>query len=197
MSKLRSNFNKVPSDQYFSYDPRIGESLKPYLPKQEFTFIEPFAGKGHLIDQIQYYCPHAKLISAFDIENSSTKIIKIDIRNAKINSVPDYFISNPPFSRSFMKLTKEQIIKFRKIAPTWMLLPFATACNKGFAEQMEYCTKIVPVGRIRWIPNSEHDETKDIAWFKFVQKKKRTILEERHISKFTPSEITELAKTWN
>lgn len=200
MSKLRSDFEKIPIDQYFSFDPRIGEALSVYLP-ETFTFIEPFAGQGDLINQILYRKSNAECIEAYDINNNKITenytIKKQDIRETLFNKVPDLFISNPPFSRSYMKLTKEIILRTSNIASSWYLLPFATACNKGFNEQMSRCSKVVPVGRVRWIPHSEHDETKDIAWFKFQREPCITVLEERHISKYTPSRVTELARTWN
>ena len=78
--------------------------------------------------------------------------------------VADFCITNPPWDRSFLHPFLEHYIN---IAPTWLLFDADWMHTKQSALYMTYCTKIVSVGRVKWIEGSKGVGKDNCAWYLF------------------------------
>lgn len=52
------------------------------------------------------------------------------------------------------------------IAPTWTLLPWDFAANVYFGGVAAWCSDIVPIGRVKWIPGSPSAGVDNCAWYR-------------------------------
>lgn len=88
-------------------------------------------------------------------------------------------ITNPPWSwDKIVALFGVWLQKWKK--PMWLLLPSDWAYNKRTQRYMAHCVRVVPVGRIQWVPGSEHQAMDNVAWYLFDPGKvQHTILERR------------------
>jgi len=181
MSK-RSNFKRRKNDAYFTpYSPAV-PALLPYLPKKT-DFIEPCAGNGQLIDHLTKH--GHRCVGAYDIDPQRRDITKADSRVIK-NHEHCVYITNPPWTREILHPMIENLSSQRA---TWLLfdadwkytiqekMAKRIGC-KTVPELMEYCAKVVAVGRVSWEENgvSGKDNT---AWYLFVPYKTQTIFEPR------------------
>ena len=159
----RSQFQRVDKDFYPT--PIQGfEPLIPHLPAS-FNFIEPCAGNGILIDHITSMTT-GNCIAAYDLEPRRDDIIQADIMDMAVSYsvVPDYFITNPPWSRHLLHPIIEIL---SDIAPTWLLFDADWAHTKQSARFSPRLRKIVSVGRLKWIPNSKMTGKDNCAWYLF------------------------------
>lgn len=138
----------------------------------EVRFIEPFAGDGaltkHLCSSDNFTCVYQS-----DIEPQGEGIAKHDyeIFNEEITNQldADFFISNPPWdnTKDSGRLLFSLIEHLSAILPTWLLLDAGFAFNLSSSKYMEICHEIIPVGRLKWIPDSKHTGMENCAWFLF------------------------------
>ena len=185
MSKHQSNFERNSRDFY----PTPYKAVLPltnYIGHKSVTYVEPFAGDGALIKHFMKASDNNMMcIYASDIEPLVTAIGDTNhpkgyntIEEADYRDVCgtlsdtydfDHFISNPPWinskSSGFQRLNI--IHTLASIKPTWLLLKGAYAFNENMSDVMSFCTDIIPIGRVKWIPDSKHTDTEDSAWFKF------------------------------
>lgn len=167
----RSDFERVAKDYYRTFDPRAGKALEPFL-EENYTYAEPFCGRGDLIKQLSGTCTFASDIEP-DEENNDTGLTfvtksYIDVDNNDLNEA-DYIITNPPWSRP---LLHHSIEHFASMKPTWFLFD----ANWMFTNQAEryldkYCTKIVTIGRLKWIEGTTMSGKDDCVWYLFVPNK--------------------------
>jgi hypothetical protein len=161
----RSNFVRIDKD---SYDTPIGgvHSLVPHLPDR-FRYWEPCAGKGQLIDAINALHPNAACIMRSDVAPRRDDILQWDALNAAgMSKLPqfDLIITNPPWSRPILH---EMIAIFAEIAPTWLLFDADWMHTKQSSPYMDYCQKVVSIGRIKWFPDSPHTGKDNCCWYLF------------------------------
>ena len=176
----RSNFERKGRD-YYPTPLKPVQTLVPFLPQERFTFWEPCAGDGRLITHLQTTTSGVPTF-ACDIEpqESDWNILRLDVLSQDDNlweynrdvNRPDYIITNPPWN---VKLLHPMIDKFRGVAPTWLLFYADWAHTKRAAPYLEYCSDIVPVGRVKWIEDSPHSGKDNTAWYCFHAEKKATI----------------------
>lgn len=163
----RSNFERIPKDKY--YTPKA--SVLPLLPhlKSNTTFFEPCAGDGRLIAHLEEECHICKY--ACDIEPEHPRICK---RNAlEISHVSaDCVITNPPWDR---KILHPIIEHFAQMVPTWLLFDADWVHTKQSASYMQWCSKIISVGRVKWIENSKMTGKDNVAWYLFEPGAKETV----------------------
>lgn len=167
------------------------EPLIPHLPNS-FTYIEPCSGDGALIRALESFEGIAKggrfqptLEYASDIhlpwkvtqlEEGSHVHCKnglcaykkdvFDIVDVEDNV--DFFITNPPWDRNILH---PLIMHLSSIRPTWILFDADWMHTKQAAPYLKYCTKIVSVGRVKWIPNSPHTGKDNCCFYLFEDKK--------------------------
>ena len=156
----RSDFERKPRDFYSTPFVAV-EPLIEHLPKH-FTFAEPCAGNGALVEHLEHY--NGICMWASDIEPQMDGIVKNDyseIGNFEVLE-SEYIITNPPWDRS---LLHPMIDHFSLLRPTWLLFDADWAHTKQSTEYIKRCSKIVSVGRIKWFGNMSGKD--NCAWYLF------------------------------
>ena len=159
----RSNFEHRKNDFY----PTPLDAVKPLLPflPSEFTFAEPCAGDGRLcrhIDSLTDSNAIATLVS--DIEPKDQSIEKYDALTVDIPANTEYIITNPPWSRWILH---PLIDRFASIRPTWLLFDADWMHTKQAIPYLQYCSKIVAIGRVKWIEDSKFTGKDNACWYLF------------------------------
>ena len=156
----RSDFKRVERDFY----PTPMEAVVPLLPHlpREFSYWEPCAGDGALVDHLPGFC-----YSATDIEPQAKWIRKADAlqEESQVFAI-DYIITNPPWDR---KILHPMIERFSSLRPTWLLFDADWMHTKQSAPFIPWLRKIVSVGRVKWIPDSKMTGKDNCAWYLFDQ----------------------------
>tara|TARA_R110000751_G_scaffold291435_1_gene398414 strand:+ start:231 stop:770 length:540 start_codon:yes stop_codon:yes gene_type:complete len=158
----RSNFKRIQRDFY----PTPYEAVLPLIPHlpDKCLYDEPCCGDGDLIRHLTKHLH--KCISSGDIKDGWNAT---DTEKCGGN----YFITNPPWPAIGQQgePTISIIKNLSSIAPTWLLLSADFAHNKYFSQVSKRCSKIVSVGRVRWIPDTSDRKStpgKDnAAWYLF------------------------------
>jgi len=163
----RSNFERVERDFY----PTPKAAVEPLLPhlKPNSTFFEPCAGDGRLIRHLEeagHTCKYA-----CDIEPMDGRVCKRDALEVSHVSA-DYVITNPPWNR---KILHPIIEHYAQLAPTWMLFDANWLFTKQAAPYMRWCSKIVVIGRVKWIEDSKMTGKDDSVWGLFEPDAKETV----------------------
>lgn len=157
----RSEFEKRPRD-FYPTPLKAVEVLKDHLP-DGFTYCEPCAGNGALVDHLETVFPQSLLFLALDIEPQADWILSGDASLLSSESVENcqYIITNPPFTWSVLKPMLDRWIDLR---PTVLLLPADFVHNQRFAPYLKKCTKIVSIGRVKWIEGSKTAGVDNYIW---------------------------------
>lgn len=142
----RSDFIRVERDFYPTPEKAV-LPLLPHLPP-EFTFCEPCAGDGRLIDHIEKLSG-GNCIEAFDLEPQREDISQ---RNALFlkETEADLVISNTPWNR---KIFHPLIEVLSDLKPTWLLHDSDWLFTKQAAPYLPRIRKIVTIGRVSWMEN--------------------------------------------
>jgi hypothetical protein len=158
MSK-RSNFQKIERDKYRT--PR--EAVLPLLAQlpAETIFAEPCAGNGVLIDHLT--AAGHKCIWASDIEPERADIKPADAM-CLTEIGADMVITNPPWTRSIMHPLIDHL---SAMLPCWFLFDASWAFTRQSSDLIRRCSKIVPIGRVKWFPDSPYLGMDDAAWYEF------------------------------
>ena len=161
----RSDFDRVPRDFYPTPEAAV-LPLIPHLPDR-FNFAEPCAGDDALIGHIGRLAVDAWCLLASDIEPKGLSICQdaFDITERNLQNV-SFIITNPPWDR---KILHPMIAHFSAMKPTWLLFDADWMHTKQSAEYMQWCRKIVSVGRVKWIPDSKMTGKDNCAWYLFDQ----------------------------
>jgi len=164
-----SDFERKPRD-YYPTPVKAVEPLVDHLIYREFTYIEPCAGDGRLIKHISELTGGlGKCRFASDIEPMAGGIHKLDVFDVGCaEGAIDYVITNPPWNR---KLLHPLIEHCMDMAPTWLLFDANWMHTKQSAALMTYCSKIVSVGRVKWIEDSKGVGKEDACWYLFDMNK--------------------------
>lgn len=181
-----SNFDKIPQDQYFTPIEAV-EPLIDWLPLNT-RFYEPCAGDGRLVSYLTSLGSVRNITCSgySDLEPDSARqtaedwfngAVLGDVKQANaleltfqdMNS-PSMIITNPPWSRTKASgyILHEMIVHFSNIAPTWLLFDASWANTKQAVPYMNRCTDILPIGRVKWFPNTDQAGKKDACWYRFT-----------------------------
>ena len=164
----RSNFERIDKDFYRTIDPRAVAALVPFLDAGS-KFVEPFAGQGDLVDSLNaagYGCRYACELNPN--ENTPSWIEQKDAFDV-IDLFGDPVISNPPWTRSILHKAIEH---FGNQVPSWFLFDSDWAYTKQAAPYLaKYCTDIIAVGRLIWIPGTTTSGFDNCSWYCFDAKK--------------------------
>lgn len=166
----RSDFERVEKDFYRTIDKRAVDALLPFVPK--FTrFVEPCNGAGDLSFRLmmeQLICVHVS-----DIETGTDAL---SLKTHDLNAA-DCIITNPPWSR---KILHPIIEHFIDIAPcAWLLFDADWPHTKQSSRYMKYCSDIVSVGRLIWIPGTKTSGKDNCAWYRFSKDATQTFFHGR------------------
>jgi len=159
MSK-RSNFAPRPKD--FWRTPR--EALAPLLPclPAGTIFAEPCAGDGALVDLLER-AGH-KCVWATDMWPARDDIGQADALMLR-NIGADCFITNPPWRRDWLHPLIDHL---SSMLPTWLLFDADWPHTKQSAVLIRRCSQIIPIGRIKWIPDSASAGKDNCCWYEFL-----------------------------
>ena len=157
----RSEFERKKLDFY----PTPLAAVKPLLPHlpEGSRFCEPCAGAGDLIRHLQGY---AVCTGAYDVEPQVDWIDRLDASFLTITDLngADYVITNPPWEREPL----HQIIdRCAMLAPTWLLFDADWMHTRQSSAYMDICAKIVSVGRVKWIADSDGAGKDNCCWYLF------------------------------
>lgn len=161
----RSDFEKIEKDFYKTFDKRA--MVIPFV--NEITgnrYVEPCFGNGDLVNLIGNI---AKCVNYSDI-TSGTDALTIDAAYCK-NS--DLIITNPPWSRDKKNdyILHKLINHFRTLKPTWLLFDADWMHTKQSTELMQYCSKVISIGRLTWIEGTTTSGKDNCCWYKFEKEK--------------------------
>jgi predicted RNA methylase len=171
----RSDFTPRKMDQYFTTDPKAARVLAnhfDYVGIQERTFIEPCAGKGDLIFQLERN--GFELFKAFELDGSlldsaaDQRIESNDAFNMQFSTTQ--IITNPPWTR---KILHPMIEHFVDVSPSvWLLFDADWMHTKQAVPYLDtYCQRIVSVGRLKWLADSASVGKDNAAWYQFTKLK--------------------------
>lgn len=164
----RSNFERNPRDLY---ETPI-EAVMPLFPhlENDFKFSQPCAGSGKLIDHLEYL--GGTCLWKSDLEPLRSDINKLDFFD--IDNLLAPVIENPPWNRKFLHPMIEKLLDINDNY-FWLLFDADWMHTVQSAPYMKYCSTIVSVGRVKWIPNSKMTSKDNCCWYKFDKKKSGTI----------------------
>ena len=163
----RSDFKRIDRDLYRTFDPKAGRALASVTGESK-TYIEPFAGAGDLVDQLPEYlhCMRKSDIVPLreDIEQKDAfSYTKEDFKDI------DWMITNSPWDR---KIFHRAIEHFVPIVDCWFLIDANWIWTKQAQSYMnKYVTDVVPIGRMKWIPETKMSGKDDCVWL-FMTKNK-------------------------
>ncbi len=156
----RSNFDRVPRDYY----PTPLEAVLPLLKHlpEDVLFAEPCAGDGRLITHIETHST-ARAYLMTDIEPRIDYVGECDVFDLEIQGC-DMAITNPPWNRNILH---PLIVHLSNQVPTWLLFDADWIHTKQSADFGTRLTKIVSVGRVKWIEGSKHKGKDNACWYLF------------------------------
>ena len=183
----RSNFERIDKDFYATIDKRAVDILLPFLLEidgdlllQEghgrfLKYAEPCCGSGDLIIDIDGRLKFPLVCSYWgDIDAPEKQPDELVVGNVRKDALTltaedlkdcDLIITNPPWSRPILHAMIEH---FAKLKPTWLLFDADWAHTKQASELLyKYCTHIVSVGRLKWIPDTNMSGKDNCAWYRF------------------------------
>lgn len=200
----RSKFDHIPRDLYQTWDPKAVGPLLPHL-KPHTRYAEPCAGQLALVKQLDE-AGHS-LYWGSDIEGreATTTIFGVPVTrtvpamDALTLTTPlqlaDCIITNPPWTRTKKNPILHKLIEhfITNSQYAWLLLDAGWAFTKQSADYMPYCSDIVAVGRIKWIPNTKSVGKDDCAWYRFSKDREYTVFHPRVI--LTPATLAKSCDT--
>lgn len=162
----RSSFERVERDFYRTFDPRASKALEPFV-KFGDMYVEPCAGDGALIknlESIGLSCSYA-----FDKEPQADGIQKRDILADPgdidmLTENVEWIITNPPWDRD---LLHAMIPLFQSQRPAWLLFDAGWMFTKQAKPFLGKCSKIVTIGRLKWIEGTTMSGKDDCCWYLF------------------------------
>ena len=160
MGKRSGQFDRIPKDKYAT--PR--EAVLPLLPQlpARTLFAEPCAGNGALIDLLASEGHQCVLASDVAPERPWIQVLDaLELRNIDADMV----ITNPPWTRNILHPIIDHL---SAILPCWFLFDADWAYTRQSADLIRRCAKIVPIGRIKWIPDSPHVGKDNACWYQFL-----------------------------
>ena len=184
----RSDFKRVPRDFYPTpYEAVV--PLAPYLPAPTFYFdvamevatqmrvLEPCAGDTCLVQHLKKvyqdvldYDVKRWIVSMCDIEPQHESVIEMDALSLDEAYIETHniIITNPPWNRKFLHPFITHFIKHMDHDQImWLLIDADWAHTKQSAPYMKHCSKIVSIGRVKWIKDSKHTGKDNCAWYCF------------------------------
>lgn len=171
IGKRSSGFERRAQDWYATPAKAVAPLLPHLLPRTRF--VEPCAGDMALVRTLEaagHICVHAS-----DIEIRAQGVLLDNAATAEMveGSVA---ITNPPWAWDMLHPI---ISNLSAQLPTWLLLDADFMHNVRAARFMRQCRKIVSVGRVKWIADSDQSGKSNSAWFLFEATPGPTLFFER------------------
>ena len=173
MGKRSTGFKLAPN-WFYKTPPEAIPALLPHL--ECHSFAEPCAGDGALVDLLEaegFVCSWQS-----DIAPQRIDILEADaLELTEPLSNADCIITNPVWDRTKKSdfLLHKLIEHFRVLNTTWLLFDADWMHTKQSSEMMQYCSKVVSIGRLKWIPGSKSVGKDNCCWFQFQKHKVETV----------------------
>ena len=162
--RQRSDYTRNARD-FYPTPIKAVEPLIDHLPYEDFTYVEPCAGDGRLVNHISELTEGSGLcVYKSDIEPQADGVIKSDALSMKFALAVDFCITNPPWDRKFLHPFIEW---YSTQMPTWLLFDADWMHTKQSAEYMQYCKKVVSIGRVKWVEDSKGSGKDNSCWYLF------------------------------
>lgn len=164
----RSDFERVERDLYLTPQAAV-KPLIPFLPNTLFTYSEPCAGDGRLIQHITDLTGGRGTCKlACDIEPLAPGIVQrntLSITEPDMQGV-DLFITNPPWSRDKKSgyLLHKLIEHCCSLRPTWFLFDADHMHTVQAAPFLDRLVAVVAIGRVKWIEDSKMTGKDNCQW---------------------------------
>lgn len=137
-------------------------ALKPALPFFQAegirTFAEPCCGAGDLVHLLEDV-GGMRCVYAGDIKDGQDALDEFDFGGA------DAIITNPPWRVDLLHPLISHFLDVGK--PTWLLFYSDWAFTRQAVPFLRFCSTIVAVGRVKWIPGSKHTGKDNASWYRF------------------------------
>lgn len=149
----RSNYERRERDFY----PTPYEAVVPLIPHLRGIkrFSEPCCGDGALIQHLESF--GLKCGYRGDIVTGQDALL-VERFDAPV-------ITNTPWLRPLLHAL---IAHFIRAAPfAWLLLDSDWKETRQSAPFMPHCSHVLPIGRVKWIPNSPSNGKDNAAWYRF------------------------------
>ena len=159
----RSDFPKVDKDFYATIDPKATEPLIPFIRGK--TYAEPCYGNGDLEDLLMDVAICQWRSDIRETVSSSKVMDALSLTKEQLEGI-DLIVTNPPFTRTVLMPMLDHFITLK---PTWLLLPADLMHNVYFGEAMRRCSKVVSIGRLKWIKDSPHASVDNFCWYFWPQ----------------------------
>lgn len=161
MGKRSDNDSAATNPSDFWPTPAAGVlPLVPHLVPGS-TFIEPCAGDGALIDELERH--GFKCSMAFDVAPRREGIARRDASRIVGFNMVSPIITNPPWRRKLLEPILDNLVGQ---ATLWLLLPLDYTTNLWTNRFMRHVNKIVPIGRVSWLGNGKGG-MENSAWYRF------------------------------
>lgn len=152
----RSNYPRRERDFY----PTPYAAVLPLIPHLRGirAFAEPCCGDGALVRHLESHglsCTYAA-----DITTGQDALAKTVFDSP--------VITNSPWRRD---LLHPLIAHFIQAAPfSWLLIDSDWKETKQSRHLIRHCSHILPIGRVKWIPESDGNGKDNTAWYRFEQR---------------------------
>ncbi len=169
----RSEFERKPQDFYPTPRVAVERALDFLIADMNLHggYIEPCVGDGALRNHIAdlsgvHTCWYTmdiekRFVGVNDVADASDVAAMIYAKRFS-----DLIITNPPWR---WEVLSKLLDTWRTVGFTaWLLLSADWAHNKRAAPYMKRCSDIVPVGRLKWLPDSKHYSKDNNAWYRFA-----------------------------
>lgn len=171
MAKRSPGLERRPHDTYDTPFKAV-LPLIPFLPRS-VDFIEPCAGRGDLVDHLQKF-GHT-CISKSDLHPRRDDIRRASAFSIRVkNPGGAIFITNPPWTREVMH---PMIRHLAQQLPTWLLFDADWFHTEQAIPLLPYCHKMVSIGRVRWIEDTDSDGKDNAAWYYFDGQRRTDFVE--------------------
>ena len=147
-------FERIEKDAYMTTDRRAVRPLIEFYGGSWLEYYEPCVGNGDLVRLLSGW---SKCVGSSDTE--------LDARYTTYETTADFFVTNPPWSR---ELLHPIIDNLRRQLPTWLLFDSDWMFTAQSNPYMKFCKAVLPIGRLKWIPGSNHTGKDNCAWYLFV-----------------------------
>jgi len=164
----RSSFKRVEKDLYRTIDWRAVASLSPFL-NPGTKYAEPCWGYGDLESWLSF--KGHECVYRSDIQPHYNDILQKDALelNSDDLSTAECIITNPPWTRNILH---PMIERLSRLKPTWLLFDSDWAFTKQAQHYLDsYCTDIVAIGRLVWIPDTNISGKDNCSWYRFDARK--------------------------
>ena len=165
----RTNYERQKRDLYLTPFEAI-LPLLPHLPQFGGTFYEPCAADGNLVGHFDGFM---ECVGASDIVPLASGISQRDALSLTVDDLngAEMVITNPPWDRKILHPLIERLRALK--VPCWLLFDAGWKHTRQAAPYLEYCSKIVSAGRIKWFAGMSGMD--DSAWYKFEYEKTNTL----------------------